>query len=136
MSSNEDSKIVLRLYSTAILGASILVPLLLLGRVVLNLRRLSYMSYIEGAWLACANDFIHGVLYRPLFGPLGYGGTRFFPLYFVLTGSLSRVFGRLDNAGLILSAASVILLGYGCFVLLRRLNVSLLLSLAAVTAVL
>jgi hypothetical protein len=135
MSSNEDSKIVLRLYSTAILGASILVPLLLLGRVVLNLRRLSYMSYIEGAWLACANDFIHGVLYRPLFGPLGYGGTRFFPLYFVLTGSLSPVFGRLDNAALILSAASVILLGYGCFVLLRRLEVSFLLSLAAVIAI-
>ena len=102
---------------------------------MLNLRRLSYMSYIEGAWLACANDFIHGILYRPLFGPLGYGGTRFFPLYFVLTGSLSRVFGRLENAGLILSAASVILLGYGCFVLLRRLEVSVLLSLAAVIAV-
>jgi hypothetical protein len=136
MSSNEDSKIVWRLYSAVMLGASVLVPVLLLGRVVLNLRRLSYMSYIEGAWLACANDFIHGVLYRPLFGPLGYGGTRFFPLYFVLTGSLSRVFGRLENAGLILSAASVILLGCGCFVLLRRLEVSVLLSLAAVIAVL
>jgi hypothetical protein len=135
MASNHDSKIVSRLYSTAIVAASVLIPLLLLGRVVLNLRRLSYMSYIEGAWLACANDFIHGTLYRPLFGPLGYGGTRFFPLYFVLTGTFSRVFGRLENAGLILSAASVILLGYGCFVLLRRLQVSFLLSLAAVIAV-
>jgi hypothetical protein len=135
MASNQDSKIALRLYSTAIVGASVLVPILLLERVVLNLRRLSYMSYIEGAWLACANDFIHGTLYRPLFGPLGYGGTRFFPLYFVLSGTLSRVFGRLENAGLILSAASVILLGYGCFVLLRRLEVGFLLSLAAVIAV-
>jgi hypothetical protein len=136
MSSNEESKTVLRLYSAAILGTSVLVPALLLGRVVLNLRRLSYMSHIEGAWLACAFDFIHGVLYRPLFGPLGYGGTRFFPLYFVLTGSLSQIFGRLENSGLILSTASVILLGYGCFVLLRRLKVSFLLSLAAVIAVL
>jgi hypothetical protein len=136
MSSNEESKTVLRLYSTAILGTSILVPALLLGRVVLNLRRLTYMSYIEGAWLACAFDFVHGVLYRPLFGSLGYGGTRFFPLYFVLTGSLSRIFGKLENAGLMLSAASVILLTYGCFVLLRRLEVTFLLSLAAAIAVL
>jgi hypothetical protein len=133
---NQGSKAVLRLYSTAILGTSVLVPVLLMGRVVLNLRRLSYMSYIEGAWLTCAFDFIHGVLYRPLFSPLGYGGTRFFPLYFVLTGSLSRIFGRLENSGLTLSAASVILLGYGCFVLLRRLEVSFLLSLAAAIAVL
>ncbi len=136
MPSNQESKTVSRLYSAAILGTSVLVPALLLGRVVLNLRRLSYMSHIEGAWLACAFDFVHGVLYRPLFGPLGYGGTRFFPLYFVLTGSLSRIFGRLENSGLILSAASVILLGYGCFVLLRRLEVSWLLSVAAGIAVL
>lgn len=136
MSSQEESKTLLRLYSTAILGTSILVPALLLGRVILNLRKLTYMSYIEGAWLACAFDFVHGVLYRPLIGPLGYGGTRFFPLYFVLTGSLSRIFGRLENSGLILSAASVILLAYGCFILLRRLEVSFLLSLAAATAVL
>ncbi len=126
----------MRLYFTAILGTSILVPALLLGRVVLNLRKLTYMSYIEGAWLAGAFDFVHGVLYRPLFGPLGYGGTRFFPLYFVLTGTLSKIFGRLENAGLILSAASVILLTYGCFVLLRRLEVTFLFSLAAAIAVL
>ncbi len=55
-----------------------------------------------------ALDFIHGVLYRPLFGPLGHGGTRFFPLYFLLTGMLSKIFGRLEDSGLILSAASVI----------------------------
>jgi hypothetical protein len=136
MSSNEDSKVVSRLYSVTILGSSVVIAAMLVARVILNFRNLYYMSHVEGAWLTCAYDFVHGVLYRPLFGPIGYGGTRFFPLYFILTGILSRIFGRLENAGLILSAASVLLLGCGCFVLLRRLNVNLLLSLAAVTAVL
>jgi hypothetical protein len=136
MSSNKDSNVVSRLYSVTILGSSAVIAAMLVARVILNFRNLYYISHVEGAWLTCAYDFVHGVLYRPLFGPIGYGGTRFFPLYFVLTGSLSRIFGRLEDAGLILSAASVLLLGYGCFVLLRRLNVSLLLSLAAVTAVL
>ncbi len=126
----------MKLYLTAIVGTSVMVPALLLGRVVLNFRKLTYMSLIEGAWLACAFDFVHGVLYRPLLGPLGYGGTRFFPLYFVLTGTLSRIFGRLENTGLILSATCVILLAYSCFVLLRRLEVPFPLSLGAAIAVL
>ena len=113
-----------------------MVPVLLLWRVVINFRNLYYMSHAEGAWMTSAYDFTHGVLYRPLFGPLGYGGTRFFPLYIVVTGSLSRIFGRLEDSGMILSAASVILLACGCFVFLRRLDVSLLVSLGAATAVL
>jgi hypothetical protein len=135
MWSNEDSKVVSRLYTVTILGSSVVIAAMLAARVVLNFRNLYYMSHVQGAWLTCAYDFVHGVLYRPLFGPIGYGGTRFFPLYFVLTGSLSRIFGRLEDAGLILSAVSVVLLACGCFVLLRRLDVSLLLSLAAAAAV-
>ena len=136
MSWIDESKALSRLYSVTIVGASIMVPLLLLWRVVINFRNLYYMSHAEGAWMTSAYDFTHGVLYRPLFGPLGYGGTRFFPLYIVVTGSLSRIFGRLEDSGMILSAASVILLAYGCFVFLRRLDVSVLVSLGAATAVL
>jgi len=136
MSWIDESKAVSKLYSVTIVGASIMVPVLLLWRVVSNFRNLHYMSHAEGAWMTSAYDFTHGVLYRPLFGPLGYGGTRFFPLYIVVTGSLSRIFGRLEDSGMIISAASVILLACGCFVFLRRLGVSLLVSLGAATAVL
>jgi hypothetical protein len=136
MSWFEESKAVSKLYSATIVAAAITIPVLLLWRVVANFRNLYYMSHAEGAWMTSAYDFTHGVLYRPLFGPLGYGGTRFFPLYIVLTGGLSRIFGRLEDSGLILSAASVVLLACGCFVLLRRLDVSVLLSLGAATAVL
>jgi hypothetical protein len=136
MSWIDESKAVSKLYSVTIVAASIMVPVLLFWRVVNNFRNLYYMSHAEGAWMTSAYDFTHGVLYRPLFGPLGYGGTRFFPLYIVVTGSLSRIFGRLEDSGMILSAASVVLLACGCFVLLRRLDVSLLVSLGAATAVL
>jgi hypothetical protein len=136
MSWMDESKAVSKLYSVMIVAASIVVPVLAVWRVALNFRNLYYMSHAEGAWMTSAYDFTHGVLYRPLFGPLGYGGTRFFPLYIVVTGSLSRIFGRLEDSGMILSAASVLLLACGCFVVLRRLDVSALLSLGAATAVL
>src|ERR1700730_17692854 len=136
MSWIDDSKAVSKLYSVTFVAASITVPVLLLWRVVLNFRNLYYMSHAEGAWMTSAYDFTHGVLYRPLFGSLGYGGTRFFPLYILLTGGLSRTFGRPEDSRLILSVPSVILLACGCFVLLRRLDVSTLVSLGAATAVL
>ena len=132
----DESKFAARLYSVTILGTLVVVPVLLFARFFLNFRNLYYMSHVEAAWLTNASDFVNGVFYRPLVGPLGHGGTRFFPLYFVLTGTLSNVFGQLERSGLIVSGASVVLLGYGSFVLLRRLGVSRRFSLAALVGVL
>src|SRR6202043_2618090 len=95
-----------------------------------------FLTHVEGVWLACAYDFMHGVFYRPLFSSLGYGGTRYFPLYFVLTGALSKLFGSLATAGLALSAAGVVLALIAVYILLRRLNVAVLLSAASVTSIL
>jgi hypothetical protein len=119
-----------------ILGASVLIPALLVVRVIRNFHYQFFLAHVEGIWLACANDFLHGVLYRPLFSPLGYGGTRYFPLYFILTGSFSRIFGSLETSALSIAALSVVFLVLGCYVLLRRLGVSWLLSVAAGTAIL
>ena len=74
--------------------------MLLVPRIFLNFKNQYFLTHVEGAWLACAYDFLHGVFYRPLFGPLGYGGTRYFPLYFVLTGWLSKPLGSLETAGI------------------------------------
>src|ERR1041385_5313521 len=49
-----------------------------------------YLTHVSGAWAALADDVAHGVLYRPLLSSLGYGGTRYFPLYFLLHGLLAR----------------------------------------------
>ncbi len=136
MSPEARSNTALRLYSALIVGTSIVIPAILLARLFLNFRHQFFLTHVEGAWLTCAYDFVHGVFYRPLFSSLGYGGTRYFPLYFVLTGVFSKIFGSLETSGLALSGASVVLLCYAVWVLLRRSNVNLLLSVAGVTAIL
>ena len=125
-----------RIYSALIVFASVATAVLLLPRVYLNFKNQYFLTHVEGVWLACAYDFMHGVFYRPLFGPLGYGGTRYFPLYFVLTGWLSKPLGSLETAGIALSGVCVVLTLIAVFVLLRRMNVSTVLSVAAVTAIL
>jgi hypothetical protein len=47
----------------------------------------AYLSYVSGIWLALGRDLANGVFVRDLIGPLGYGGTRYFPLFFILIGS-------------------------------------------------
>ena len=122
--------------SALIVAASILIPAILLARIVLNFRHQYFLTHVEGAWLTCASDFVHGVFYRPLFSSLGYGGTRYFPLYFVLTGFFTKIFGSLATSGLFLSCASVVALCGAVFVFLRRFGASMLLSVAGVTSLL
>jgi hypothetical protein len=50
-----------------------------------------YLSYVSGIWLALGRDVADGVFFRDLIGPLGYGGTRYFPLFFILIGSFLAV---------------------------------------------
>src|ERR1700733_6188760 len=126
----------LRIYSWLIVFSASATAILLVPRLFLNFKNQYFLTHVEGVWLACAYDFMHGVFYRPLFGPLGYGGTRYFPLYFVLTGWLSKPLGSLETAGIALSGVCVVLTLIAVFVLLRRMNVSTVLSVAAVTAIL
>jgi hypothetical protein len=107
---NDRPSLVPRLYWIVFLGAALLVPALVAARAFLNFRSQYYILYVEGAWLALASDFSHGILYRPLFGPLGYGGTRFFPLYFVLTALIAKFHLSLESSALILSSTCVALL--------------------------
>src|SRR5262245_65670504 len=44
-----------------------------------------------GAFLTLAVDLTHGVFYRPLLDDSGIGGTRYFPLVFVLNAGLIRL---------------------------------------------
>jgi hypothetical protein len=136
MSPDSSLKPTLKLYSALIVLTSIAISAMLLVRLVLNFRHQYFLTHVEGVWLASAYDFIHGIFYRPLFSSLGYGGTRYFPLYFVLTGALSKPLGSLETAGIALSGAGVVGALAAVYILLRRLRASLLLSVAAVTSVL
>ena len=48
------------------------------------------VNLVSGVWLALARDLRDGVFYRDLIGPEGYGGTRYFPLFFALIAALAR----------------------------------------------
>jgi hypothetical protein len=136
MSPEVSPKPTFRFYPALILLTSIAITAILVIRTALNFRNQYFLTHVEGVWLACAYDFTHGVFYRPLFSSLGYGGTRYFPLFFVLTGALSKAFGSLETTGIALSAAGVMLALVAVYILLRRANVGLLLSAAAVTSIL
>lgn len=88
----------------------------------------AYMDHVSGIWIALANDLCHGVFYRPLYGPLGYGGTRYFPLVFVLEAGLMKVGGGPIVMGHLLSLAATLALMAGIYVLLRKLGVDRLLA--------
>jgi hypothetical protein len=72
-------------------AAAVLVAALVLlsvARAARSWPREAHLSYAEGIWIGLASDAAHGVFYRPLDGPLGYGGTRYLPLFFVAHGGL------------------------------------------------
>ncbi len=69
-----------------------------------------------------AADLRDGVFYRPLFGPDGYGGTRYFPLYFVLHALLLKLGLPVLASAYLLSTTAVLFLLLGVFFLLRGLG--------------
>lgn len=88
----------------------------------------AYLDHVSGIWIALANDLCHGVFYRPLSGPLGYGGTRYFPLVFVLQAGLMKLGGNPVVVGYLLSLSATLALMAGIYVLLRRFGVGRLLA--------
>jgi hypothetical protein len=107
-----------------------------IGRVTRAWPREAHLSYVEGIWIGLAIDSSQGTLYRPLDGPLGYGGTRYFPLFFSVHGALIRGGINPIVAGYALSAISVALLVASVFVLLRRLHVDAIVASAAAVVML
>ena len=76
-----------------------------------------YLTPTDGVWPVLATDLKNGLFYRPLLGPVGYGGTRYFPLFFVLYALLLKLGVPLLTGGYLLSAASVLLLMLGTYCL-------------------
>ena len=95
------------------------------GRVYFSLTRDSRLTHESGVWLALAMDAAHGVIYRPLIGPLGYGGTRYFPLQFLLHGLLIRLGMSPIHGGYVVLIGSALLLLASMLFIFRKLGVSM-----------
>jgi hypothetical protein len=107
---------------TVLAIAGVLLIVLTMARALPSWSNDSHLEHVSGVWVALAVDLARGVFYRPPFGPLGYGGTRFFPLCFSLHAAGIRLSGGWRASGYFLSAFSVLLLLAGIFYLLRRLG--------------
>jgi hypothetical protein len=84
-------------------------------------------SFFDGTtsniWTALAWEFAQGELYRPLVGPLGYGGTRYMPLMFIVHGLLIRAGLDSIHAGVVVMQVSVLAAALALFAALRAADV-------------
>ncbi len=94
------------------------------------------MDHVSGIWLAAADDFHHGTLYRLPQSALGYGGTRYFPLFTLLLAGAWRLAVNWRLAAYGLSLASVVLLLGGVYAVLRRCGATSFISWCGAAAVL
>jgi hypothetical protein len=75
-----------------------------------------------GAWLGMAMDARDGVVYRPVVSDMGYGGTRYAPIFpIVVAGFMTAGFSPIVSGFLAGIGATVVALS-GMYVLLRRLG--------------
>ena len=81
------------------------------------------INVASGSMIAMAADLHHGIFYRPIVDSLGYGGTRYAPLYFSLHAGLLALGIPIFPGAYLLSASAVVLLLLGVFFLLRELGV-------------
>ncbi len=81
------------------------------------------ISFASGVIITMATDLRNGVFYRPLYDVRGYGGTRYFPLYFCLHALLLKAGAPLLASAYLLSGAAVAMLVLGTWRLLRALGV-------------
>jgi hypothetical protein len=111
--------------------ASLLVCFLTLIRAGLTLSHGYRTEFISGAWISLAQDVLSGTFYRPLFSPeLGYGGTRYFPVFFLALGLCMSVFRDPVVAGLVLTLLSAVLFVCGGWRMCRHFGLSRPLSFA------
>lgn len=84
----------------------------------------AYLSYVSGIWLALGRDLSAGLFYRDLSSDVGYGGTRYFPLFFSLIGLFMRAGLAPLTSGWIASACAALILATGLFRVARALKLS------------
>jgi hypothetical protein len=87
-----------------------------------------YLNLGTGVWLGLARDVRDGVLYRPIWNGVEYGGTRYFPMLFVPIGGLMRLGLPAVPAGLIVSLGGLLALVVAVVRLLERWSVPPLLA--------
>lgn len=111
-----------RILRSLLYVAAGLLVVLTLARIYTGWRAGVALTPTSGVWTALAVDLKNGVFYRPLYGDLGYGGTRYFPLHFVLHAVLMEIGLGPVAAGHALEALACLALLFGVYRILRQLG--------------
>src|SRR5262249_37169718 len=78
------------------------------------------IDYACGVWLPLASDLSSVTLYRPLISSDGFGGTRYFPLNFLLIAGFVRMGVGAVAAGHVVMVLAGAALALGVYRLLRE----------------
>ena len=103
-------------------GSALVVVILSGARAAVFWPTEAYLNTTAGVWTGLATDLANGVFYRAPLGPDGYGGTRYFPLHFILHAGLMKVIADPVWSGFVMSGTSIALLIGGLYLLLRRVG--------------
>jgi hypothetical protein len=104
--------------------AAIVLVLCLAARLITSWHNFGDLFTTSGVWTAMAVDLADdGTLYRQLISPLGYGGTRYAPLYPVLQAGLMRLGMTPIGSGYFLTLIAMAIAAAGLYTLMRRLRV-------------
>ena len=104
-------------------GVAVLTAMVLVVDALVSLASGTYLNLGSGVWLALARDTHDGVFYRPLWNGSEYGGTRYFPMLFLLSAGVMRTGVNAVTAGVTVSMAGLVMLATAVAVLLKRLAV-------------
>src|SRR5205814_5809414 len=80
----DNTNIMSRWIARLIVCVAALTSIVLAADAVISIATDVHLNLQSGVWLALARDTQHGVFYRPLWDGAEYGGTRYFPMLFVL----------------------------------------------------
>ena len=122
MASERDEQLMSRLTALMLATVAAATVTVTIWRVSLAVRYWSQLGQAHGVWLTLADDMAHGTFYRPIVGEMGYGGTRYFPLHFVLHAGLLKAGLPLVGAGYVITGFSALALAAGGWFLLTRLG--------------
>jgi hypothetical protein len=106
-----------------IVGVVALTVIVLAADAVISIASGIHLNLQSGVWLALARDTQDGVFYRPLWNGAEYGGTRYFPMLFVLTAGLMRLGLNAVPAGVFVSMLGLVAMSVAVALLLKRLGV-------------
>jgi hypothetical protein len=93
-----------------------------------------HRNLVAGVWLAHARDLRDGIFYRALVGPAGYGGTRYFPLFFSIIGGFMRAGAAPLSAAAMGAMLSAVVLATGLWRVARALGTTRLFACVVVAA--